>query len=404
MSTTATAIAEREPDQPIAKLNYQLERRADEFRKALPSHITPEKLQRTIITAAQNNPDLLSADRQSLVTAAMKAAQDGLLPDGREAAFVIFNTREKDGSGNWHTVKMCQYMPMVYGLRKKITQSGEVVSLQTGLVYKAEVEAGVFIYEIGLEPPIRHRPMLDLPPEEMTDDKIVAAYSIARMKDGSVSAEVMRRAEIDKIRQMSQTGATGKTDFKGKPKEPKGPWVDWFGEMARKTVMRRHSKTLPMSGDLIVDIEGREHEAAVSAARLLDAVTPDAPEPLPAIGGQGDFDEETGEVRDEATGMTETDEETARQLDAGGTDDHREGRDDADMGEGFTDEGGPGEYETAPADTIATIKGQIAAAKNPKGLQAVEAEWLNKHRINCDPDQIDFIESLIAAKRDELAG
>lgn len=322
-----TLPAERREMPPIVKLGSQLEQRAAEFKKALPSHITPEKLQRTIITAAQNNPDLLMADRQSLITSAMKAAQDGLLPDGREAALVIFNTREKDAQGNWYSKKLAQYMPMVYGLRKKIVQSGEIVSLQTGLVYRAEMEAGAFLYEVGLEPPIRHRPMLDLPEDELTDDKIVAAYSMAKMKDGTVSVEVMRRGEIDKVRMMSQTGST--KDRFGKDRTPKGPWVDWFGEMARKTVMRRHSKTLPMSGDIIIDVEGRELEASESAARLLQ-VEPDAPVALP---GRDELDQraeeqdehdddqvdpDTGEITQrDSRGMTEVDEETARALDQG---------------------------------------------------------------------------------------
>lgn len=343
--TTNLPATRREPA-PLVKLNTQLEERTSEFKKALPSHITPEKLQRTIMTAAQNNPDLLMADRQSLITSCMKAAQDGLLPDGREAALVIFSSSYKDAQGNWQKKQLCQYMPMAFGVRKKIVQSGEVVSLQTGLVYRAEMEAGAFIYEVGMEPPIRHRPMLDLPEEELVDDKIVAAYSLARMKDGSMSVEVMRRGEINKVREASQTGAT--RDKRGQARTPKGPWVDWFGEMARKTVMRRHSKTLPMSGDIIIDVEGREHDAAESASRLL-SVEPDAPVALPGrdeLDRQAEadkaIDQETGEIRDEQSGsqsigealgdeipnfdkkpqtdsrgMTEVDEETARALDAG---------------------------------------------------------------------------------------
>lgn len=320
---------------PLAKFGKQLEERAEQFKAALPGHITPEKMQRTIITAVQASPDLLLADRQTLMTSCMKAAQDGLLPDGREAALVIFNTKV---GKDW--VKQVQYMPMVYGLRKKILQSGEIASLQTNVVYRAEMEAGAFIYEIGMEPPIRHRPMLDLPDEELTDDNIVAAYSLAKLKDGTTSAEVMRRGEINKVRQMSQTGAEGKTYRDGKPKPPKGPWVDWFSEMARKTVMRRHSKTLPMSGDVIIDIEGQEHEVAANTARLLDAVEPDAPVSLPS---SDQFDPNTGEIandepRTDSRGMTEVDEGTARELDSQQPNDGTLSGDNPDAGEGPADE------------------------------------------------------------------
>lgn len=239
---------------PVAALQAQLEQGAREFKKALPAHISPDKLQRTILTAVQNNPKLLHADRKSLLNSAMKAAQDGLLPDGREAAFVEFKVSEKI-DGQWHSRQTVQYMPMVYGLRKKIVQSGEITSLEVNVVYRAEVEKGAFLYEVGLEPPLRHRPALDLTEAETGDDEIIAAYSIATFKDGSKSFELMRRFEIDKVREASQTGST--RDKFGKPRQAKGPWVDWFAEMAKKTVMRRHSKSLPMSGD-ILDVEARD--------------------------------------------------------------------------------------------------------------------------------------------------
>lgn len=265
----------REPTE-YDRLRFGLEKRADDFKMVLPGHITPEKFQRTVITAAQSNPDLLKADRGTLITACMKAAQDGLLPDGREAAIVTFNTRKKDPGGQWISVTQAQYMPMVYGLRKKILQSGEISALEVNVVYRREAEEGAFIYEGGTESMLRHRPMLDLTDEDLTDDNIVAAYSVATMKDGTKSFDVMRRSEINKVRQTSQTGALNKTTRDGKPIPPKGPWVDWFAEMAKKTVMRRHSKTLPMSGD-ILDVEATDEALAARSTAQVLSVEPDAP-------------------------------------------------------------------------------------------------------------------------------
>jgi recombination protein RecT len=274
-----TALA-TEDSNPYRGLERSLSTRIAGLKDALPKHIDPAKFQRTVMTAAQSNPDLLTADRASLITSCMKCAQDGLLPDGREAALVIYTTRKKEGN-QWVSIKTVQYLPMVYGLRKKILQSGEISTLETSVVYRAEVESGAFIFEAGTEAMLRHRPMLDLDDDQITDDQIVAAYSVATMKDGSKSFEVMRRSEINKVRQASQTGATGKTKYNSTEIiPPKGPWVDWFSEMARKTVMRRHSKTLPMSGDLI-DMEGADEEASArSAARLLETQA-DAPQLAP---------------------------------------------------------------------------------------------------------------------------
>ena len=307
----ADANVTRRPDPATPQgLAYELEKGAEQLRKALPSHISPEKFQRTIITAVQANPDLLRADRQSLLLSVMKAAQDGLLPDGREAALVIFNNRVNQ-NGNWVSVKVAQYMPMVFGLRKKILQSGEIRDITAKVVYRAEYERGTFLSEEGTERMLRHKPDLLLSDEEATDDNIVAAYSIATYMDGTMSYEVMSRAEINKVRQVSKTGAIGMVDRRTKkPIEPKGPWVEWFGEMAKKTVMRRHAKTLPMSGDLL-DVEGRENDDALLASSTgqVLAIEPDAPTALPtaeelAEEDQGEdtpHDPETGEIVDTAT-------------------------------------------------------------------------------------------------------
>ncbi|APL94117.1 recombinase RecT [Sphingobium indicum] len=388
------AIAQRENggavqrmnENPYDHLRFQLSKRADEFKMALPAHITPEKFQRTIMTAAQSNPDILKADRATLITSCMKSAQDGLLPDGREAALVTFNTRVKDAQGKWTSVKQVQYMPMVYGLRKKILQSGEVADIQTAVVYRQEIEAGLFIYEEGTERMLRHKPNLD-PTFDPSDDDIAAAYSVATLKDGTKTFEVMPRRDINKVRQASQTGALGKTDRQGNPIPPKGPWVDWFSEMARKTVMRRHSKTLPMSGD-IIDMEAVDEALAARSATLAMAIEPDAPTALapPTRDESGEnFDPVTGEIIDQGG----DDEETARELDAK-TEGWQEGAADEQRGE-------------ANAVTLESAKAQIDACElvadvNAKAnallgeLGEEDADLLRTHAM-------DRIETLKAPKK-----
>lgn len=287
---------------PITVLRTQLEQRAAEFRMVLPAHITPEKFQRTVLTAVQSNPDLLKTDRRSFLTACMKAAHDGSLPDGREAAIVPFNTKMKV-DGEWRWVKLAQYMPMVFGLRKKILQSEEVTDIFAAVVYRQEIEAGRFIYEEGTERQLRHKPILE--PDFRPDDADIAlAYSVATFANGFKSFEVMRRYEIDEVRESSQTGA--EHDAKGEPRDPKGPWVDWFSEMAKKTVIRRHSKSLPQSSDIIADVEADDMAfASRSALALLEGTKaePSRPmiaddEPLHADNnGEEPHDEETGEVK-----------------------------------------------------------------------------------------------------------
>lgn len=401
MNAPSNLPAERRELPPLVKLAGQLEQRAGEFKKALPSHISPEKLQRTIVTAATNNPDLLSADRQSLIVSAMKAAQDGLLPDGREAALVVFNTREKGADGQWYSRKLCQYMPMVYGLRKKILQSGEVSTMTVGVVYRTEYESGAFYYEEGTNSTLRHKPMLEMSMEQIADSEIVAFYSMVRMKDGSLSYDVMMRAKVDRIRELSQTGAT--KDKKGQPRTPKGPWVDHYAEMGMKTVMRHHSKTLPMSGDIIVDVEGRELEAAESAARLLDSTEGSKPAAIPTDGGTPaledqsgteagtplNVDTETGEVfdRDPATGRTVEDEETARALDAG----HGEPEPEPEQGD----------QEPTWKAFARKVEDLIGKATDRSSWEAAESEFL-KIAGGLPQEEGDRLDDMLAAKKADL--
>ncbi|NIJ18455.1 recombination protein RecT [Sphingomonas naasensis] len=387
MATQALATRENTAVTEYDRLRNGLERRANDFKMALPAHITPEKFQRTVMTAAQSNPDLLRADRGSLITSCMKAAQDGLLPDGREAAIVTFNTK-KQIDGQWQTVTLAQYMPMVFGLRKKILQSGEISAIETNVVYRREVEEGFFVFEAGTEAMLRHKPMLDLTDEDLHDDNIVAAYSVASMKDGTKSFEVMRRAEINKVRQASQTGKIG-----GKY-PPKGPWVDWFAEMARKTVMRRHSKTLPMSGDLL-DVEARDEEiAARSTAALLGSTAADAPRLVPPSREE----QAIAEGADPATGELpdEEDEDVARAADNEALA-HREGRDDSDMGEAHngTD---PDHPFRATADDLIARAGKVELLAD---LNKIIGE-MHPHREAAPEEMVGEVDTAIEAARTRL--
>ncbi len=100
------------------------------------------------MTAININPDLLNCDRRSLMNAAMKAASDGLVPDGTDGALVPF-----DGKVTW--------MPMVAGVRKKVRRSGEVTSWDVTAVHAKDF----FDYELGDEPFIKHKPYLAPPLE-----------------------------------------------------------------------------------------------------------------------------------------------------------------------------------------------------------------------------------------------
>ncbi len=205
---------------PYEAMKNTLTKMGPEFKAALPPQISPDKFIRTTLTAIALNPELLQADRKSLLGSAMKAAQDGLLLDGREAAPVLFRTKDKG--------VIVQYMPMVGGILKKLRNSGELASISANVVY----EKDQFEYELGDEERIIHKPFLGA-----DRGKPIACYAIAKTKDGAVYREVMSVADVEKVRQASRAANNG-------------PWAQWWDEMARKTVIRRIAKRLPSSADL----------------------------------------------------------------------------------------------------------------------------------------------------------
>jgi recombination protein RecT len=220
----ATQLATVEPTK-VDPLRQAIEKMAPEFKMALPAHVTPEKFIRVAMTAINSNPDLRQADRTSLFSAVTKLAQDGLLADGREAALVIFNSKNKDGS--W--TKRVQAMPMIAGLLKLMRQSGEVAWVDGHIV----CENDRFVYRPGLD---------DVPvfePDWFGDrGKAIGAYAIAKLKTGEiVPPEIMSIAAIEKVRAVSRS-------------KDKGPWVDWWEQQALKTVLRRFLKRLPTSADV----------------------------------------------------------------------------------------------------------------------------------------------------------
>lgn len=264
------------------KLAEEIEFRTEQFRGSLPAHIPVERFKKVLLVAVNSTPALVGADRRSFFNAALKAANDGLLPDGRDGALVIYNSKVKEnGQDNW--VPFVQWMPMIGGIRKKVRNSKEIKDWNAQVVYAKDH----FEFELGDMPFIRHRPYMD-----GDAGPVIAAYSVAHFATGEISREVMTKTQIEKVRLSSKS-------------KDKGPWVDWYEEMCRKTVARRHSKVLPMSTDLddlmrrddaLYDFEGKSDKQMPETKRpqLSDFTAPKDAELPPAE----TVDTETGEVHE----------------------------------------------------------------------------------------------------------
>jgi len=230
-----TAVATRKQTAEVAQvrtlddlpLNRAIAQMEEKFAAALPAHIPSGRYVRAAINAVLK-PDIERVagtllGRQSIYESLLKCAADGLLPDGREAALVSFNTKEGDA---W--VHKAQYMPMVAGIMKKARNSGEIAAIYCHVVY-ANDTFKVSLVTDGV--PVTHEPYMG----ERGD--VVGVYALCRFKDGSWSQpEIMDVAQINLIRKRSKTG-------------DKGPWASDWSEMARKTVIKRAAKYWPSSTD-----------------------------------------------------------------------------------------------------------------------------------------------------------
>jgi phage RecT family recombinase len=251
--------------------------RSDTFKQqigmALPPTVTPERFVRVAVTAIQQNADLAEADHDSIIRSLIRCAADGLLPDGREAALVIFNNKVKTPTGDqW--VKSAQYMPMIGGFRKIAAEFGW--TLRTRVVHANDD------FEYGLDTETLDEKLVHRPARPGTDrGALVAAYAIAAHKDGRREVEVMYGEDIAKARGVSRA-------------KDRGPWVDWEERMWEKTVGRRLFAKLPL-GELderVTRILEASDTEPVEAARLIyGPPRTETPAALPARTGTSETDE-----------------------------------------------------------------------------------------------------------------
>ena len=189
---------------------------------ALPKHMTSDRLARIALTEIRKVPTLAKCDQTSFLGAIMQCAQLGLEPGGAlgHAYLLPFENRKKG-------ITEVQFIVGYRGMIDLARRSGQSVSLTARTVH----ENDEFSYQYGLSEDLKHVPA--------TGERgaLQYVYAVAKLKDGGVQFEVMSRSDIDKVRAQSKAGNYG-------------PWQTHYDEMAKKTVIRRLFKYLPVSIEL----------------------------------------------------------------------------------------------------------------------------------------------------------
>ena len=142
------------------------------------------------------------------------------------------------------------------GLIKIATDSGSIMWAKADLVYSAD--------KFEYHGPAKLPDHTADPFGERGD--FVGVYCIAKTHDGDYLVETIKADEVLRIRDESASIKYAKTDFQ----KASSPWTRYFGEMAKKTCIKRASKTWPKTEqheriqkaiEIIHETEGSNWEA-----------------------------------------------------------------------------------------------------------------------------------------------
>lgn len=202
-----------------------LERAKPRIEICLPkgSYFNAERLLAVMQSELRKTPKLLDCNDESLGSAMMLAARLGLEPDSALGHFYILPYKDK-----------ANIILGYRGLIELAMRSPHVKSIYAQEVY----EGDRFDVTMGSDKKIVHIPDMNPKMEngKVVAKQLIAVYAVAEYINGAKEIEVMPRYEVDNIRGRSKTSGFG-------------PWVTDYAAMARKSVLRRMCKYIPMCID-----------------------------------------------------------------------------------------------------------------------------------------------------------
>lgn len=215
------------------------------IKKSLPIHIkNPDHfclMFQDVVKSKLLDPYV--TDKKSIIPCVYQAVKFGLYPD--QAMGLIYFVPYKG---------KLTYQLGYKGLIQLMYNSGKVKNIFSDRVFEGE-QFNYFVDETGQH--FTHKPDYNF----KTRPEILC-YSCAVMDDGTVSFHPMERNHIDKIKAIVLA------------RTPKSPWSNelYEPEMRKKTAIRRHAKTLPVSIELQQAID---HEEKIEAGEDIKFEIPD---------------------------------------------------------------------------------------------------------------------------------
>jgi recombination protein RecT len=208
--TTALVVRQAKDFEP-----YLIDRKAELDAYLAGSDVSTERFIKATILALARYPDIQKAPVKDVLLAVLSTAEMGLEPTGAYGGAHLIRYGEK-----------VNVLVDYRGFVKMALRSGQVHSVSADLVYAGDE----FSYERGTNPRIVHIPTLS----DAKRGTVTHIYAIAVLNAGGSEFVVMTKTEVEAIRTRSRAGSTG-------------PWVSDWGEMAKKTAVRRLFKLIPVA-------------------------------------------------------------------------------------------------------------------------------------------------------------
>jgi recombination protein RecT len=207
----------------------------------LPEGIDPKRFKNSFQIAVMMQPKLLRCEPRIVFREISRIANYGLSLDPSMGEAWLILRKNKQGQDE------PQAQLGYRGKMKLARQSGEVARLVAYPVTQKSITEGRFRVTLDA---------IHYEPDVFNDDSPVVGYfAFIRYKDGTDDFETMSLREIHQIRDRSD----GWRAFKSN-RIRSTPWLEFEGEMAKKTVLSRLLKRVPMSADIMEFL--REDEVA----------------------------------------------------------------------------------------------------------------------------------------------
>lgn len=200
-----------------------LEKYKTKISKALPRHLSVDKMASIAMMAFNRNPKLKECDPVTVLGAVIQAAQLGLEPDmlGRSYLVPYNNKRAKRVE--------CQFIPGWKGLIDLVHRS-KAGSATTGAVF----EGDEFDFQLGTDPKVRHKPQGEDDPK-----KITHVYAIGKIQGWEFPIiEVWPISKV--IKHRNKYNKVGNNHYS----------FTHFEMYARKVVLLQVLKYMPLSTEL----------------------------------------------------------------------------------------------------------------------------------------------------------